>query len=270
MTPWEAVLLGVVQGLTEFLPISSSGHLVVVPWLLGRPDGGLTFDVALHMGTLLALVVYFWREWLGVLMAAPGLLRGRRNQDTRLLGLLVLGTVPAAIAGFVGEEFIERTLRSPYVIAALLAGVGVLFLVAERWPTPMRRLKDVRWTDALFVGCAQALALAPGVSRSGITIVAGLSRGLRRDDAARFSFLLATPAVAGAGVLRLRSLLGSGLPPDEQLTFLLGFLSAAVVGFVAIAWLLDYLRQRSLAPFAYYRFGFAALIVVLAILRSSP
>lgn len=271
MTPWDAIFLGAVQGLTEFLPVSSSGHLIVVPWLLGRPNGGLTFDVALHMGTLFALLVYFWREWLRVLVrGVPGLLHGTSGQDTKLLLLLLVGTVPAAIVGYTGEELIERTLRSPFVIAALLVSVGVLFLVVERLATPRRRLKDLGWGDALLIGCAQALALAPGVSRSGITIVVGLGRGLQRDDAARFSFLLATPAIAGAGVLRLRPLLESSLPPEELLTLALGFLSAALVGLVAIAWLLGYLRQRSLALFAYYRFVLAGLIVVLALVRNGP
>lgn len=269
MTPWDAILLGAVQGLTEFLPISSSGHLIVVPWLLGRPAGGLTFDVALHVGTLLVLLVYFWRDWLYLAGGLLRLVQGQRDARARVLLLLVVGTLPAAVVGLVGERVIEEHLRSPYLVAVLLAGVAVLFLVVERGATQLRMLKDVGWSDALLVGCAQALALVPGVSRSGITIVAGLMLGLRRDEAARFSFLLATPAIAGAGALRLRDLVRAGLPPEEQLIFALGLLSAAVVGFAAVAWLLGYLRRRSLAAFAYYRFALATLIVVLAATRGA-
>lgn len=267
MTPWDAILLGAVQGLTEFLPVSSSGHLIVVPWLLGRPAGGLTFDVALHIGTLLVLLVYFWRDWLHLAGGLLNVARGRPDPRAQVLVLLVVGTLPAVAVGLTAERVIEERLRSPYLVAVLLAAVAVLFLVAERSATQRRLLKDVGWVDALLIGCAQATALVPGVSRSGITIVAGLILGLRRDEAARFSFLLATPAIAGAGVLRLRALLQSGLPPEEQVAFALGLVSAAVVGFAAVAWLLGYLRRRSLAVFAYYRLGLAVLIVVLALTR---
>lgn len=270
MTISDAILLGVVQGLTEFLPISSSGHLILVPWLLGRTPGGLTFDVALHLGTLAVLLGYFWRDWLQLIGGLVQAVRGRPDGRVRLLALLVVGTIPASVVGLAGERIIEEHLRSPYLAAALLASVAVLFLVAERGAAQRRLLKDVGLVDVLLIGCAQATALVPGVSRSGITIVAGLALGLRRDEAARFSFLLATPAIAGAGLLRARTLASDGIAADEWGVFAAGFLAAALVGLVAVAWLLSYLRRRSLAVFAYYRLALAALIVVLALVRGAP
>jgi undecaprenyl-diphosphatase len=270
VTFWDAILLGAVQGLTEFLPISSSGHLILVPWLLGRPAGGLTFDVALHLGTLVVLLIYFWRDWLHLLGGVVALARGRPDGRARLLGLLIVGTIPAVMVGLVAERIIEEQLRSPYLAAVLLAGVGALFLVAEQWAVQRRALKDVGLADALLIGCAQATALVPGVSRSGITIVAGLWLGLRRDEAARFSFLMATPVIAGAGILRLRTLTPASMTAEEWALFAAGFAAAAVFGLLAIAWLLAYLRRRSLAVFAYYRLALAALIVGLALTRTMP
>ena len=266
----QAALLGLVQGLTEFLPISSSGHLLVVPWLLGWTSpllNSLTFDVALHLGTLGAVLVYFRHEWwaLGraVTVAAPHRTAEIAAQR-RLAWLLVLGSVPAGIAGLLVDEVVETLFRHPIVTAAMLVAVGVLMWMAELHYTPdertRRSLTTLSLRDAVAVGLAQATALIPGVSRSGITIVAGLTTGLSRETAARFSFLLGAPVIAGAGLLKTGQLLGTGLDAAQIAPFLAGMVMAFAVGYGAIALLLAYVRERPLHIFVIYRLGLAALI----------
>ena len=267
----RAAVLGIVQGLTEFLPVSSSGHLILVPALFRWPDQGLSFDVGLHLGTLLALLVYFWRDW--VTMAAAGVvdlrahgLRMRHYRpESRLLWLLALGSVPAAVAGLLFNHWIEDNVRQPWLVAITLAGVATVMLVAERRSRLMRRLDDVNVLDAVIVGAAQACALIPGVSRSGATMTAGLFRNLSRNDAARFAFLLGTPAFVGAALLKSNDLAGGSGREFDQLA--IGFACSAVVGFLAIHLLLRYLRTRSLVPFVYYRYGVAALTLLIAAIR---
>jgi undecaprenyl-diphosphatase len=276
----EVILLGIIQGLTEFLPISSSGHLILARWLFNwhlSEDAALRFDVALHMGTLLALLIYFWRDWLRLAgaMLVGFAMRLRRSsrvrsadacRDERLAWLLAAATVPAAIVGVVGEHYIEQTLRRPMLVAILLIAVGVLLLVADRAGRGHRRLECVGWKDALLIGMSQALALAPGVSRSGITITAGLLRGFDREAAARFSFLLSMPITAGAGLLELRRLLHAGLAPAEALSFAVGAVAAAISGLLAISFLLRFVRRYSLAAFAYYRFLLGGAVLALVLL----
>ena len=266
----QAALLGLVQGLTEFLPISSSGHLLVVPWLLGWTSpllNSLTFDVALHLGTLGAVLVYFRHEWwaLGSALAAAAPHRTAEvAAQRRLAWLLVLGSVPAGIAGLLVDEVVETLFRHPIVTAVMLVAVGVLMWVAELHYAPSTRtrrsLTAVTVRDAVVVGLAQATALIPGVSRSGITIVAGLTTGLSRETAARFSFLLGTPVIAGAGVLKTGQILGAGLDTAQIAPFLVGMAMAFAVGYGAIALLLAYVRERPLHIFVIYRLGLAALI----------
>lgn len=276
----KSLLLGVIQGLTEFLPISSSGHLILARWLFNwhlPEDAALRFDVALHMGTLLALLGYFWRDWVRLAWAVLRGLVARLRQpspersaderrDERLAWLLVAATVPGAVFGAAGERFIEETLRQPSLVALLLILAGLLLLVADRTGRCHRPLEGICWADALVIGMSQALALAPGVSRSGITITAGLFRGLNREAAARFSFLLSTPITAGAGLLQLRTFLHTGLAPAEAASLVAGVASAAIVGVLAISFLLRFVRRYSLAVFAYYRLALGGMTLALVLL----
>ena len=265
---FQAVVLAIVQGVTEFLPISSSGHLILVPWLLGWPDHGLTFDVALHLGTALALLGYFWREWLALARAVVGgfaRAEARKGPHWRLAWLLLLGGVPAGVIGVLFEDIIERNLRQPILIATLLIVFGLALFVADRLSRRQRGLEEVTFPDALMVGCAQALALLPGVSRSGVTITAGLLLGFDRAAAARFSFLLSAPIVVAAGVYRLRLLLQSPPSGSEALVFLAGIAVAAIVGALTIGFLLRYLQRQSTVVFVWYRLlvGFGVLALAL-------
>ncbi len=266
----RAVVLGIVQGLTEFLPISSSGHLILVPALFRWPDQGLAFDVAVHAGTLVALLGYFWRDWYVMGASLISDLRARRLHwrsvapETRLAVLIAVGTIPGGVIGVAFNDWFESNVRQPWLVACTLALFGAVMLAVDRRAVGSRDARSLGLADALLIGLGQALALVPGVSRSGATIVAGLVLGLRRDEAARFAFLLGTPAFVGAFVLEARDLPqaeGSVLAP------LVGMAVAAAVGAAAIAWLLRYLRTRSLAPFVYYRWAAAALTLLVGALR---
>jgi undecaprenyl-diphosphatase len=255
----RSFIMGVVQGLTEFLPVSSTAHLILFPWLFGW--GGeldtLSFDVALHAGTLLALLACFYRDWLAMLLS-----------DRRLLWFIVAASFPAGIAGILLKSVVEHALRSPAIIAASLVVVGVLMLAAERITRPCKDLSPGSFSirDALVIGFAQAIALVPGVSRSGITITAGLFRSLSRESAARFSFLLSTPVIAGATLLEGRKLLKHPGTYHADV-FLIGLVSAFFSGLVAIKFLLAYLKDHRLDLFVYYRFFLAGVIVFLLFLR---
>lgn len=257
MPLYEAVVLGILQGLTEFLPISSSGHLVVIRWVLGWDDPGLTFDVGLHMGTLAAVAYVFWRDLLG--MARAAISEGLGTWEGRLGWGIALGTVPAAVAGYFFDELAETVLRHPLIVAGALAVIGLVLWAADRWGRKRKDVQGLALTDLLLIGLAQCLALIPGVSRSGITMAAGLARGLRRETAARVSFLLSFPIILGAGVLKLRHL----QPGDAGPSFWLGVLVSAVVGTLVIRFLLDFLRRGTFLVFAVYRLALAALILVL-------
>lgn len=267
----RAAILGIVQGLTEFLPISSSGHLILVPALFRWPDQGLAFDVGLHLGTLLALLVYFWRDWYVMFLQgfrdfrAHTLRVASYGPESRLLALLALGSIPTAIVGLLFEDSIEENVRQPWLVAIMLAVVGTVMLIADRRSRLDRTSGDVGVKDILLIGLAQATALIPGVSRSGATITMGLFRHLTRNDAARIAFLLGTPAFVGAGALQASELFGGEDISTGPL--IAGFATSAVVGFLAIHFLLRYLRTRSLLPFVLYRYGAAALTLVIALIR---
>jgi undecaprenyl-diphosphatase len=248
---FEALILGIVQGLTEFLPVSSTAHLVLFPWFLnwGGVLDSLTFDIALHAGTLCALLVCFWRDWLDILL---------RKQ--RLLLLIILASVPAAVAGILLEHIVESRLRSPLVIALSLVVIGVFMLASER-AYKHRKVGDIGVVDSVVIGLSQAVALIPGVSRSGITISSGIFMGLEREEAARFSFLLSTPVIGGAVLLHLRKILAGGASHDVSL-FAVGFIASAVTGLAAIKFLLNFLKKHPINIFAYYRFGLAAVIMI--------
>jgi undecaprenyl-diphosphatase len=277
MNELQALLLGVVQGLTEFLPISSSGHLILVPWLLDfnyletHPDFNKTFDVALHVGTLVAVIIYFRRELAQLVRAGLVSLRKRKieTQNERLAWLIVLATVPAVIAGAVGESFIEDHLGEPWQIAIFLAVFGLLLGAADRLPERFE-MTWLRWRSALAIGLAQTLALMPGVSRSGITITAGRALGLTRDAAARFSFLLLTPVVAGAAASKGADVIRDGLPPGSGGPMLVGMVAAALSGYAAIWALLRYVRTHSYDVFVVYRLVVAGLILILIASGAKP
>jgi undecaprenyl-diphosphatase len=256
MSLFQAMFLGALQALAEFLPISSSGHLILVPALLGWPDQGLTLDVALHVGTAIALLAYFWRTWtrLGqAVIAGLTEAKARTLPEWRLAWLLVLGSIPGGVAGLLFEEQIEASLRDPVQVALLLIIFGLVLLAADRLGRQSRELDSLTWRDALVIGGAQALALAPGVSRSGITMTAALASGFRRVDSARFSFLLGTPLILAAGLLQLMKLARQGIPGGDAMVFLLGVGTSLVVGLAVIRWLLGYLTRHSVGIFVAYR-----------------
>jgi undecaprenyl-diphosphatase len=253
VTSLQAVVLGVVQGLGEFLPISSSAHLIVVPWLLGWPDHGLAFDVALHVGTLAAVVYAFRGDWWRI-----------GEGEGRLLWLLVLASIPGAVAGLALGEAAETSFRSPLLIAVTMTVVGTILLVADRQASRGEERRQVSIMEAVLIGSAQALAIVPGVSRSGATISMALFLGYRREEAARFSFLLATPIIFGAALTKAPQLLRA---PDRG-PVLLGMAVSALVGLAAIRFLLAYVRTRDYRVFVYYRWAFAAVVVLVYLHRA--
>jgi len=265
----HAAILGIVQGLTEFLPISSSAHLILVPKLLGWNDpfiDSAAFDVMLHMGTLVALLVYFWRDLIQLLGAWLASIRDRRIGDDpqrRLAWLLVVSVIPAAILGAGLESFFDQAFREHYQWIALFVLLGATLLwLGERRGTQTRGLDGMVLRDAVTIGAAQALALFPGTSRSGITIAAGLLLGLKREAAARFSFLMAVPVIAGAGIWKARTLVGASLGGAQVNELIVGIVTSAIFGFIAIAFLLRFLRTNPTTVFIAYRIVFAAVIVV--------
>ena len=267
----QAIILGVVQGLTEFVPVSSSGHLLLGQFFFGLNQDrfGLSFDVALHMGTLVAVVSYFWRDLIRMAHAFFRSFAYRdleNDPDQRLAYLVIASTVPAALIGFLFEGFFEDTVRSPWVVVVNFIVVGVLFIVGEAVGARTRRASKLGFGEAVGIGLAQATALVPGVSRSGATITLGLFLGLRREEAAKFSFLMSVPIIAGAGSLKLMEVIADGMDARQVTLFVVGFVASAGVGYVTIRFLLNYLTEHSLRAFAYYRFAIAGVVVVLLLL----
>ena len=264
MPTYQAVILGIVQGLAEFLPISSSAHLTLIPWLFGWKDPGLAFDVALHWGTLLAVLAVFWRDWIRLI--AAGLAGKGEPRDRRLFWALVISAVPGAILGKLLDHWAEENLRAPLLIAATLALMGLFLWAADRAGSKTRDLGEMTYGRALGIGVAQAAALIPGVSRSGSTISVGLFLGFTREEIARFSFLMSTPIIFGAGLLKLPKMLHEmqgGQGPVTWTALLAGFVASAIVGVAVIRWMLAWLRTRTYVVFAVYRVALAAVIVVL-------
>ncbi len=266
MNLFEGLLFGVVQGLTEFLPVSSSAHLTLLPWLLGWADPGLGFDVALHTGTLVAVLWYFWRDWWelaqGALRSASaGQLLG--NPEAELFWKVAAASVPAALIGVAFEHAAEEALRSPLLIATTLTCLGLLLGWADTSPETITATERISWSDALWIGCTQAAAIVPGVSRSGVTITTARFRGVAREPAARFSFLLSTPIIAGATILKVKSLIAALHDPGQ----LLALVASAVAGFAAIGVLMRYVRSKSYRPFVVYRLAVAAFVVLVYVTR---
>ena len=286
MPIYQAIVLAAIQGLAEFMPISSSGHLIIVRRLLGwnelSPAHELTFDVALHFGTLLSVLLYFRRTWVQIIQAALGgrvvrfseaggsdqaLTPDEQREERLLLWFLALATIPGAIAGKLMEKSAEEYFREHiYLIAGWLILVALLMAWAEKIGKMTKSLTGVSLADALIVGCAQATALIPGVSRSGATITAGLFRNLTREAAVRFSFLLSTPIIAGAALLKAHELHKEGLPQGMHTPFLVGVAVSAVVGYATIRWLLRYLQSNTLKIFIVYRIVAGIIVIGLALL----
>ncbi|MFZ1081695.1 MAG: undecaprenyl-diphosphatase UppP [Candidatus Kryptoniota bacterium] len=263
----ESIILGIIQGLTEFLPVSSTAHLVIIPDLFKWNSpllNSLTFDVALHTGTLLAVVAYFFRDTIELISGFfRGLVKMNFNKDpkTKLSLLVFLGIIPAGVLGALFDKLIEDRFRTPGVLVTSMIVVGVLMWYAEKSATKTKQTGAMSIKDALIVGIAQALALVPGTSRSGITISSGLLLGFKREDAARFSFLLSIPVIAGAAVLKLKSF-AHGLPSNDVAPLLLGIFFSAIFGFLSIKYFMKYLQRHSMNVFVWYRFAFAAIIII--------
>jgi undecaprenyl-diphosphatase len=273
----QALILGVVQGLTEFLPISSSAHLILVRQVVGGPEPPLAFDLALHLGTLVAVLSYFWRDLLGMALALPcGLLAGRPLADprSRLALYIIVGCLPVGLVGLLFGDVIEATFHttagaraSLVIIAVAMIALALLLWLAERLAAHHREIKDLTPRDTIIIGLAQALALVPGVSRSGSTITAGLFVGLARPAAARYSFLLGAPVTLLAGLVEIGRVVRAGFPPDQLLPFLVGTVSSAVVGYFCIKYLLRYLQSRTTAIFIVYRLVLGVVVLIVALAR---
>ncbi|KAF1084595.1 Undecaprenyl-diphosphatase [Sporotomaculum syntrophicum] len=260
MDLFQAVVLGIVQGLGEFLPISSSAHLVLIPWLAGWPYAGLTFDVALHVGTLFAVMAFFWRDWL--ILISDGL-RAKKTVEGRLFWYIILGTIPGALVGYLLEDQAETIFRNPLLIGIMLMIMGVILYLVDTRSLATKKLDEVGLKEGLMIGISQSLAIIPGVSRSGITMTAGRLMGLTRETSARFSFLLSTPIVAGAGLKKLTEITAG----DINTSFIIGVAVSAVVGFLSIKFLLNYLAQRSYSIFVWYRLLVGLVVIVIYFIR---
>lgn len=280
MPLYQVIVLAIVQAVTEFLPISSTAHLILVPWLFGWKDPGLLFDIALHLGTLGAVLIYFGRSWVRLLFLAagkrvlvppPGDPDHEIYENPKLFWFLVAATFPAGMAGLLWKDAVETTLRGPVVIGVALIVVAGVLWSADRTGTFERGLEGLKLAEALAIGCAQAIALIPGTSRSGITIAAALFLGLRRQAAARFSFLLSSPIIAGASLKAAYDAWGQGgIPAELQTPFLVGILVSGVAGYAVIALFLKYLRRATMRVFVYYRVIFGIIVLALALFFRFP
>ena len=268
---FQPVILGLVQGLGEFLPISSSGHLILVPWLFHFPDPGLAFDVALHAGTLIAVVAYFWRDWLEIFSAAIKINTNSNNgsniekkYNSKTLWLLVIATIPGVIIGFLLEKQVETVFRNPILVAFNLFVMGAILYFVDRYTKGKKEIINFRVGNSILIGLSQALAIIPGVSRSGATITAALALGISREAAARFSFLLATPIILGATIKEFPTLINSGI----NSAIIIGIAVAATSGYLAIKYLLKFIQRFGYQIFFWYRLVLAAVIILFYVIRN--
>ncbi|PLX28156.1 undecaprenyl-diphosphatase UppP [Candidatus Parcubacteria bacterium] len=262
------IILGVVQGITEFLPISSSGHLLILHNVLDfEVSDQLAFDVMLHLATLASVVICFWSEIVKLARSFIFSLIGKHDEYSRTAWLIVLATIPAGILGFLFDDFIENSINNNasvgiIVVITMLILIGILFILVEKIAKGELKYTDLGWKKAVFVGFAQALALIPGTSRSGITIIAGIKTGMKRQEALKFSFLLSIPIIIGANIIKIPSLFSSGFATEELTVMMFGAVSALVSGVLAIRFFLKFAQSKTLAPFAYYRFILAAVLII--------
>jgi undecaprenyl-diphosphatase len=282
----QAIILGIVQGLTEFIPISSSGHLIIIPWLFNWNDpalASLPFDVSLHMGTLVALLIFFAGDWVRLIRAGIASILERKignDLDRRMAWMLVIGSIPGALVGVLAESKVEEWFHpentpirptAMIVMGVIIALLGAALFIAERVARHLRKLDQVTFKDAIIIGLTQAFAIFPGVSRSGSTITAGLALGLEREAAARFSFLLSAPIIFGAGVKSIFSVISElragTLAASDALLFPIGFLAAAISGYLCIKYLLRFLQNHSTDVFVFYRWALAVIVIIVALVR---
>lgn len=280
MPVFHALILALVQAATEFLPVSSTAHLILVPWLLGWQDHGLLFDIAVHLGTLAAVLVYFAKTWLRLLFLAfgrriwapaPGEPDSDLYANPRLFWYLAAATLPASVVGWALIDYVETTLRNPAVIGVMLIAVGLLLAWVEKTGRFERNLDRLTFRQAMLIGCAQAIALIPGTSRAGITMAMAMRLGVTRHSAARFSFLLSTPIILGAGLKAALDAWGEGgIPVDQRTAFAVGVLAAAVCGYLVIALFLRYLQRATMRVFVYYRIIFGIIVLALTFFVRFP
>lgn len=274
MTYWQAFILGIVQGITEFLPISSSGHLVITPFLLGWsiPERYIfPFDVLVQMGTLVAVIIYFWKYLMRIIIAVVrGLIDKKpfENQDAKLGWLIILSTIPAILGGLFLKDQVEAAFQSVQITAIFLLITALLLWIAEKFSTQVKNMENISTLDAFIIGCFQVLAIFPGLSRSGSTIAGGILRKLKREEAAKFSFLMSIPVMLGAGVMSVNDLLK--MPDLSQFLpiLLVGFVTSGVVGFASIHWLLKFLNKHKLSVFSLYCVGISLLTLIISFLRT--
>jgi undecaprenyl-diphosphatase len=265
MTVFQAIVMGVIQGLSEFLPISSSAHLALTPWLLGWPAPGLAFDVALHLGTLIALVWFFWQEWITLAKAFFSILRKRRleTESERRVAFVVVATIPGALAGFLLQDYAKTIFRTPALTGTMLIVMGAVLWLVDRSAKQERGITTMTWRDAILVGLAQMFAIVPGVSRSGSTITAGRAVGMTREAAAVFSFLLSLPIITAAVVFEGRHAIENGI----TLPLVAGVIASAISGWLAISVLLKFISRNSYGVFALYRLIVGAAVLAVAFYR---
>lgn len=269
MTLLQAIILGIVQGATEFIPVSSSGHLVIVPWLLGWDTSGLTFAVVAHLGTATGVLIFFWNDWKEMLASVVRWLRtGEVDAGARLVGLIALGTLPTAIVGLLFQRQVEHLFERPLIAIVMLLVTALLLTIGERVGKLRRDVEDLTWLDSLVIGGAQMLAILPGISRSGATIAAGRIRDLKRGDAARYSFLLATPLIFGIGIIELVRLVQAGSDLNHAAPLIGGFAAALISTYFVIRWLLNFLRTRSTEVFAVYCVAISLISLAVFVIRA--
>jgi undecaprenyl-diphosphatase len=259
----QSIILGIVQGLAEFLPISSSAHLLIIPWLLNWHEHSLAFDIALHLGTFTAIVVYFFKDYINIVVNG---LSKPKSENGKMFWCIILATIPAGIFGILLENIVETIFRKQILlIAGVLFLFGVVIFLIDRFMKKEKKLSELNFFHALLIGLSQAFALFPGVSRSGITMTTGMMLGFKREESAKFSFLLSGPVIFGAGMISL--IKNFKIIKDELLFFIVGFTAAVITGFFVIHFLLNYLKKRSFTPFVIYRTALALLIFIVFIIR---
>jgi undecaprenyl-diphosphatase len=261
----QNIVLGLAQGLGEFLPISSSGHLVILPWLFNFSDPGLAFDVALHWGTLIAVITYFWKDWIRLLKSLIS--REKNNdiikKDRKLIGFIIVASIPGALFGYLLDSWAETSFRAPLLVASTLAVMGILLAIADKRGKGKRDIGEITLIDSIVIGMSQAVAIIPGVSRSGATITTALFRNINREAAAKFSFLLSAPIILGAGLVKLPDIISEGI----STSVIIGTLVAAISGFLSIKYLLRYVQTKNYSPFVWYRLIFSAVIIIVYLFR---
>jgi len=257
----QAIIYGIIQGLGEFLPISSTAHITLIPWLFGWKDPGLAFDIALHMGTLLAVVIFFWKDWIKLIKAG---FTDIKSKDGRLFWYIMLACIPGGIFGLLFEDQIETTFRNPLLIGVMLIVMGFVIYVADKYSKSEIVLKDISFKRSFLIGVSQAIAMIPGVSRSGITMATGRALSIKREDAARFTFLLSTPFIFLSGVYKAKDLISVSI---DIVPFIIAIVMAGIVGALSIKFILEYLKRKGFGIFAVYRFILGTIVIIVSLIR---